>query len=306
MSVGNGSILNPRSVTWAGLVADAALAAAKMLGGIVFFSQTILADGLHSASDLVTDVAVLAGLRMASKPADGRHHYGHGRISTLVALFVGVVLLAAAGYIAIRAIYSLHELLTDSDALPVRGTVPFFLAAASVPVKELLFQITRYVGRRTGNVSLIANAWHHRSDAFTSVAAAAGLAGVAFGGPAWRFLDPLTAMALGTFLVVVAVRIMRKAASELIDRAPGAATLAAIKQLIATTPGVRGYHALRARQIGGKVVMDIHIQVDPELTVYQGHEIAAAVKHKVIEAESNVVEVVVHVEPDQQQPSGQE
>ena len=284
--------LTPHSVTWAAIVANAALAAGKISAGILCASQAILADGMHSASDLLTDMAVLAGLTVAEKPADHSHPYGHRRVTTLVAMFVGAVLLAAGGWIAYSAIVNLHH----PQGL-TRANLPFWIAVAAIPIKELLFQITVYVGRRRSDLSLLANAWHHRTDAFTSVAAAAGLAGVLLGGPQWQMLDALTAMVLSAFLMVVAVRIIRSSASELADRAPSPETLHGIKQAVNKTQGVTSFHAFRARQVGGKVEMDVHIQVAPDLTVGQGHDIASDVKCSIMKADGNIVEVVVHVEP---------
>ncbi len=274
------------------MFANGGLSVAKILAGILFYSQTILADGLHSISDLITDLVVLAGLKVSERPADEDHRYGHRRVSTLVAMFVGAALVIAASWIVFKAIISLHE-----PAQSVRGMVPFWVAVASVPVKEFLFQVTRYVGRRTSNVALLANAWHHRTDAFTSIAAAVGLAGVAFGGADWCFLDPLTAIVLAAFLLVVAVKIIAMSSSELIDRCPDAETMAGITDAVSRTPGVLSYHAVRARKTGGKVCMDIHIQVDPNQTVKQGHDIATAVRENVMAAESDVVEAIVHIEP---------
>ena len=284
--------LTPRSVTWLGLVADALLGSAKIVAGVVFASQAILADGFHSGSDLITDVAVLAGLGMSQRPADGSHPYGHRRISTLVAMFVGAGLLIVAGSIAYGAVLSLRTPHPQTKSL-----VPLALALTTVPVKELLYRLTRRVGVRTGDLSLTANAWHHRSDAFTSVAAATGLSVIAIGGPAWAFVDEATAMVLTGFLGVAAVKILRDSGAELIDRATAAATVAAIKQAVEQTDGVRDYHAVRARQVGGKVSMDIHVLVDPELTVREGHDIASAVEASVRGADPSVLEAIVHVEP---------
>ncbi len=284
--------LTPRSVTWLGLLADGSLSVGKLLAGWLFGSQAILADGLHSSSDLVTDLAVLAGLRMSQRPADRTHPFGHRRISTLVAMFVGAALLVAAASIAYRAVVSYRRVHP-----PLTSLLPLGLAVATIPVKELLFRLTRYVGRRCADTSLIANAWHHRSDALSSVAAAAGLTVVAVGGPGWAFVDHLTALVLGAFLLVVAVRILRDSAAELIDRAPRAETLDAIRRAVADTHGVRDHHAVRARHVGGKVSMDIHVLVDPELTVRDGHDIATAVEQRVRRADPSVLDVVVHVEP---------
>jgi cation diffusion facilitator family transporter len=285
-------MLTAKGVTWVGLVCNVALAAGKIAAGLIFASQAILADGLHGASDMITDLVVLIGLGASDREADGTHLYGHRRIGTLVAMFVGAALLAAAGIIAFGAIGSLR-----GGACPVVSIVPLCLAAATVPIKEVLFRITRAIAARDDNIALRANAWHHRSDALTSIAAAVGLAGVAIGGQQWAFLDALTGIVLAAFLSVVAVRIMHRAAGELVDAAPGAATVEAIRTILRRTEGVRDFHALRARLVGGKVAMDVHILVDPMLTVAEGHEIATKLKHHIMSGEQRVIEVVVHVEP---------
>jgi cation diffusion facilitator family transporter len=248
---------------------------------------------VHSLSDLLTDVAVLAGLRVSGKPADTDHHYGHLRVTTLVTMFVGAALLATAAWIAFRGIITLRE-----SHEPVRAVLPFWVAIVSVFSKEALYQMTVRVGRRVGDASIVANAWHHRSDSWTSIAAAAGLAGVALGGPSWAFLDHVTAVVLASFLLVIGAKILYDAAGELVDRAPDARTQAAIEAIVATTEGVRGYHAVRARRIGGKVAVDIRIHVGPELTVREGHDVATLVTRRLLECEHNVIEVVVHIEPE--------
>ncbi len=286
--------LTPRSVTWGSIVVNALMTAAKITAGFLSGSHAIFADGLHSASDMATDVAVLTGLRVANKPADRSHRYGHRRATTLAAMCVGAILLMAGGWIAVSSIRRLQEGATSIDA-----GLPFWVALASVPVKELLFRATRLVGRRENDLSLLANAWHHRTDAFTSIAAAAGLAGVLLGGPKWRLLDSLTGLVLSAFLMLVAIRIIRTSAGEMMDRAPSDETLAGIERAVGKTQGVRSYHAIRARQVGGKVEMDIHVQVAPELTVREGHDIASQVKHAAMAADPSVVEVIVHIEPAQ-------
>jgi len=285
-------VLTARSVTLAAIATDAAMSAAKLVVAVLSGSQAILADSLHGASDLVTDLVVLAGLAVSDKPADAHHHYGHRRVGTLVAMSVGATLLVAAAWIAYRSIVSMN-----APTSHIRPALPLWIAVASIPVKELLYQITRHVGHRESDLSLIANAWHHRTDALTSVAAAVGLAGVLLGGPEWQKLDALTALVLAAFLVLVAVRIIHKSAAELADHAPSPETLEAIQQAVRGTEGVKTFHAFRARQIGGKVEMDIHVQVDPDLSVGEGHDIASAVRRSVKDADRRVVSVIVHVEP---------
>jgi cation diffusion facilitator family transporter len=285
--------LTPKGVTWAGLICNIVLSAGKITAGLLFSSQAILADGLHGASDMISDLVVLIGLDASNRAADGCHPYGHRRVGTLAAMFVGAALLGAAMIIVFGAIGALH-----AGTCPVVSIIPFLLAVVTIPIKEILFRITRRVARKDDNIALRANAWHHRSDAVSSVAAAVGLAGVAIGGEQWAFLDSLTGIVLSAFLVVVAVKIMYQAASELVDRSPGQATLDGIRSVLRKTDGVRDFHALRARQVGGKVAMDVHILVAPDLTVAQGHEIAGSLKHHIMAHDQRVIEVVVHVEPE--------
>ena len=285
--------MEPVRVTWLGLVVNLALGVVKLAFGIALHAQALVADGLHSVSDLATDVAVLAGLRVSSKPPDADHHYGHRRITTLVTISIGAVLLGSAAWIIYEAIA------TYGQPHPLGNPeVAFWVAALSVAPKELLFRATRRAGLRAGDRSVIANAWHHRTDAFTSVAAAAGLGGVALGGQNWAFLDHLTAAILAAFLAVTAIRFIADSVAELVDAAPEAAAVRSIGEVIAGTPGVRDFHALRVRRLGGSLSLDVHILVDPEISVVRGHDLATMVENRLLSAAINVVEAVVHVEPN--------
>jgi cation diffusion facilitator family transporter len=294
-----GSGLTPRSVTWCGIGVNVALSAAKVGVGVTLRSHALLADGLHSVSDLVTDSAVLVGLHISSKPADEDHHYGHGRVTTLVTMFVGAALLATAGWIVYNAIVTYGE-----SHGPALGALPFWVALLSIAPKELLYRLTIRVGRESGDTSVIANAWHHRTDAFTSIAAAAGLAGVAFGGPEMAFLDHLTAVVLSAFLAVTAFRFISESVSELIDVAPDAAVMKRIERTVSETPGVVEHHRLRLRKMAGSVLVDVQVHVAPALSVVQGHDIASEVHERLLGCGCNVVEAIVHVEPVEDVPHG--
>ena len=297
MASGPWSSWTARRVTLVGLAINVVLTVGKVAAGLVFQSQAILADGLHSASDLVTDLAVLWGLRFSTRPADEDHPFGHLRAATLAAAFVGIMLALAAIWIVVQALWTLHERHSE-----VRALVPLAWAVASVVLKEGLFRVTRSVGERERDPSVLANAWHHRTDAFTSIAAAVGLAGVMVGGPPWAFLDHVTAVGLGVYLAYVAIGIVRESATELMDQAPRRQVLDPIERVVAETPGVLGFHAVRARRIAGRVSMDIHVQVDPDLTVRAGHAIATEVERRIRECCRDVVQIVVHVEPSDDEP----
>ena len=295
--------LSARGVTWLGVGANVLLMAVKTIGGYMLGSRALVVDGLHSASDLTTDFMVLLSVGVSRRPPDDCHPYGHRRIGTMLAMGVAAVLGAAAVWIFYVALTALGQPghatggLFGQTLSAEHGAWAMALAAMTIPIKEMLYRMTNCVGKRLQDLSLQANAWHHRSDAFTSVAATAGLAGVAFGGQKWAFLDDATALVLASFLLYVAIRISVRAIAELVDRAPDEAMQAVIRQTVVDTAGVRGFHALRARQTGGQIAVDVHVQVDPELTVQQGHDIATAVKRDVLAAGTHVVEVMVHIEP---------
>ncbi|MGQ9707248.1 MAG: cation diffusion facilitator family transporter [bacterium] len=286
-----------RRVTITGMITNILLVFGKVGAGIIGGSSAIIADGLHSLSDLASDVAVLWGISAAKQPPDEDHHYGHSRYETITALFVGILLLAAAIYIVTSALISLSEKHSS-----IRSWLPFWWAIASIILKELLYWWTRSVGRRFHNPAIIANAWHHRSDAISSVAAAAGIAGALIGGERWAFLDHLTAVILASFLIYIGIRIIRQSLEKLSDRAPKPQALAQLYQTIAQIPGVRSFHAFRARHTGAgnRIEMDVHIQVDPELSVRDGHEIATRVESEIRRSNPDVTTIIVHIEPPSQ------
>ena len=296
--VGKLSRVSGRSITIWGFVVNLVLAGAKIAAGAVFSCQTILADGVHSLTDMVSDIVVLASLKWGDLPPDNTHPYGHRRVHTLVAMFVGMGLLGAAGIIGFRAVASLHD---DSQNMIV-GFIPLSLAIITIPAKEILFHITRRVGLRMANPAVLANAWHHRTDAFTSLAATAGISGAMFAGAKWQMLDGLTAAVLAAFLLVAAIKMILQSCEELIDRAPADEQVAWLENIVSQTQGVRSSHAVRARKLGSKVEMDLHIRVDPNLTVEEGHNIASDAKRRILDADDSVQQVVIHIEPDRRGP----
>lgn len=283
-----------RGVTLWGLAINVVLTVGKIGVGLLSRSSAIVADGLHSTSDLASDVAVLWGIHAAKRPADADHHYGHARYEAIVALFVGLLLIAAACYVGIESLLTIGHRHGG-----IRNSWPFWVAVASIVLKECLYWLTRAVGRRYCNPAIVANAWHHRSDAFSSIAAAAGIAGTLVGGPRWAFLDHLTAVVLAAFLIVIGIRIARDSLRKLADTAPNPAAVEELRRAIAGIPDVRGHHALRARCAGAgdAIEMDVHVQVDPSLSVGRGHDIATLVEEEVRRVNPGVASVVVHVEP---------
>jgi cation diffusion facilitator family transporter len=285
-------MLAERRVTGLSIAVNTALGVGKAGVGLIGHSTALIADGLHSLSDLASDLAVLWSIRAARQPADADHHYGHQRYESLVTLFVGFLLVVAALYVGIHSLVTIGE----RHAGP-QNWWPFWVAVASIVLKEALFWVTRAVGIRTRNRAVIANAWHHRTDSFSSVAAAAGIAGTLLGGPRWQFLDHLTGVVLAAFLVYIGARIARDAARELSDRSPDPEQTRRMTEVVGSIPGVSGFHAFRARRTGGLVEVDIHVLVDPDITVRDGHSIATEVERRLQAEFAEITTVVVHVEP---------
>ena len=273
-----------------GALANLLLAALKIAGGIVGRSTAMLADGIHSLSDLLTDGVVLFTHKIGQLPADENHPYGHGRAETIGATLVGAVIIVAGLGLA----YESWEIIaTDAFRTPL---IPAALAAVvSIVVNENLFRYTRSAGEKTNSPSLVANAWHHRSDAISSVAALIGIGGAMAGYP---IMDPIAAILVSVMIIKVGYNIAFKGLSDLMDTALSEEETRRIETMINGLPGVIQTHNLRTRRIGGDVLMDVHILVDHEASVTEGHQVAESVRRKLIRAMNNVQDVLVHVDTE--------
>ena len=275
-----------RRVTLVGAVVNLLLSVGKIVGGIVGQSQALIADGVHSLSDLLSDALVLFASRWGSLEADHNHPYGHERIETLATLGVGLLLLAlGAGFL----IDSVGRLL-NPERLWTPGWLAFGLAVLSVLTKEGLYHYTVRVARQTGSSLLRANAWHHRSDAFSSVVVIIGIGG-ALAGLLW--LDAVAAAIVGIMLGWVGWRLLGEAATELVDTGLSQRELDALAETIDAVDGVRGHGRLRSRRMGGRIFVDVRVLVDGQLTVREGHKIAEQVRLRVIDQLPGNADVVV-------------
>jgi cation diffusion facilitator family transporter len=280
-----------RHVTRVGLVVNFFLATGKFLAGWLAGSRSLMADGVHSLSDMVTDVVVLVGAGMWTIPADARHPHGHGRIETLVSLIIGVALAGAGiglGWSALRAIH------WGEGSSPT--WLAFFTACVSVVVKEWLFRWTFRVGKKYRSSALLANAWHHRSDALSSLPVAVAVAGSRLY-PQWQYLDHIAAILVAALIIHVAWTIIVPAVAQLTDAGLSEEEVERIVRLVLETEGVRATHEIRSRFVGAKLQVDLHILVDPHLSVREGHRIATAVRDRLLQEVENLADVLVHVEP---------
>jgi cation diffusion facilitator family transporter len=277
-------------ITLWGLAANLLLAVVKFLGGVLGASQALVVDAVHSLSDSATDLAVLVGAMYWTAPADDDHPHGHGRIETIITCAIGITLAAVGLGLAYRALNSLRE----PAAVP--GWIAFYIACASMVGKEWLYRWTLHVGKRLRSSAVVANAWHHRSDALSSLPVAVAILGVQIA-PTWTFLDPVAATIVAVLIVQAAWKIVWPALRQLSDVGASEAEQAHFCSVALATEGVQAVHALRTRHIGHGLQLDLHVRVDPDLTVREGHDIAHAVKRRLLEEGAEVVDVLVHVEP---------
>ena len=280
-----------RRVTFAGILVNVAIAAAKAVAGVMSSSQALVADAVHSASDLVTDLVVVFSVRYWVAPADDDHPYGHGKIEALVTLVISAALVFAAWELARNAVMSLVR--GKSDATP--GAMALAVALGSIVLKEIVFIVTRAVARRVRSTALEANAWHHRSDALSSIPVAVAVA-VVWVCPSLWWVDAAGALIVSAFVLHVAWKLASPALQELTDAQIGSKA-DAVAAVALGVVGVKGVHKPRARRYGSSFQADIHIQVDGSLSVAEGHAIGHAVKEAVVNAGLDVDDVVVHVEP---------
>ncbi len=279
-------------ITWIGLLLNLLLGGSKVLGGWIFQSKALLADGAHSLLDLLTDVVVLVGLSLASKPEDANHLYGHHKFASFAKFLVGGLLLIFSLGLVLAALFDVRS----GQSQPHVGAA-LVIALISLVVKEALFWWTRAVARRLKSELIMANAWHHRMDSLSSLGVAIALLGIWLGGPQWAFLDGAVTLMLGGYLTFEACKIFFSACADLLDAAPKRAIIEDLREHVLPTPGAVAYHDFRVRRIGDLYEIDLHLQVDPAISVEAGHAIARAVKERMRDQHPEVSKVLIHVEP---------
>jgi cation diffusion facilitator family transporter len=276
-------------VTWVSVVANVALTAAQIAIGIIGHSQALVADGVHTLSDLITDFMVLYALKHGKKAADEEHPYGHARIETAVTLILGIVLFAVGAGIAVNA----GIRLSTATAFVIPSAITLWIAIVTLIAKEALYHYTMRTAQRYNSNMLRANAWHHRSDALSSLIVVAGIGGSLMG---FVYLDSIAAVIVALMVAKIGVELSWQALRELIDTGLSAKDLAAIRASILAVNGVKALHLLRTRRIGGRALVDVHIIVDSAIGVSEGHQIGEQVRHKLIAVRDEVADVMVHID----------
>ena len=284
-------------VTLTGSVVNLLLVGLKAVAGLVGHSAAMISDAVHSLSDFVTDIVVLVFVRVSARPQDEDHDYGHGKYETLATLFIGLALAAAAVGIVVSGAGKLARWLQGED-LPAPGKIALWAALGSIVAKELLFQYTRLKGKHLDSRALEANAWHHRSDALSSVGTAIGIGGAILLGSRWTVLDPLASIVVGAMLVKVAWDLLGPSFGELTDSSLPADMEQEMMDIIRGVPGVEDPHNLRTRRIGNRIAAEVHIRLDGALPLSEAHEKASEVERRFKERFGAQSHVIVHMEPN--------
>ena len=285
-----------RRATWIGFQINAVLMVLKIVFGFLGHSDALVADGVHSLSDFATDVIVLIFVGIAYQRADASHPYGHGKFETLASLLIALALMAVAVGIGLDA-YRKIAFALDGNLLPRPEAVTLLVAAVSIGAKEWLYRYTVRVAQTVKSPALEANAWHHRSDAFSSVATLAGVSLAYALGENWRVVDPVVSLIIAAFIVTSAVLIALPSINDLLERSLPDCEVQRISHTIAAVPGVENFHRLRTRRNGHAYIIDVHVRVCPDITVTAGHEIATAVERAVAALFDNDAVTNVHIEP---------
>ncbi len=283
-------------VTLVGGIANLLLLLFKFVAGILGASAAMIADAVHSFSDFLTDVIVVVMVRISSRKEDADHHYGHGKFETLATVIIGVVLIVVALGIMKNGASAILNVVRG-DVIPAPGLLALVAAMVSILIKELLYRYTVVKGGALQSPSMVANAWHHRSDAFSSMGTALGIGGAILLGEEWRVLDPVAAVVVSLFILKVAFRLSRAGLDELLEKSLPAEVETRMREIMLSVPEVLEPHHLRTRRIGSQCSVDVHIRMDGNMTLAESHAIATEVERKIKSEFGAETYVNIHMEP---------
>ena len=283
-------------MTLVGSAGNAALLTFKFIAGVMGNSSAMIADAVHSLSDFITDIVVVVFVGISAKPQDTSHDYGHGKFETIASFLIGLALVAAATGIVVTGALKLLAWWGGAE-LESPGWIALWAAVLSVVIKELLYQYTARRGRKLDSQVMIANAWHHRSDALSSVGAAVGIGLALWLGQHWAVFDPLASVVVGLMLMRVAYKLLKTSINELTESSLPAETEQEIEQIILSFGDVRQPHNLRTRRIGNRIAIEAHVRMDGRLPLETVHERATTIERKLKERFGNNTHVTLHMEP---------
>lgn len=283
-------------ITLLGSFANFLLLLLKFFAGIIGNSAAMIADAVHSLSDFVTDIVVIVFVRFSNKPKDEFYDYGYGKYETLATAIIGVFLFIVGFGILWSGAGSIHRFYTTGE-LEQPGMLALVMALASIVVKEILYRITAATGRKVNSQVVVANAWHHRSDALSSIGTAIGIGGAIFLGEGWQVLDPIAAIIVSFFIMKVAIQLLIPSFGELLEKSLPADVEKKIENIILSFPGVTEPHHLRTRRIGKYYAIEVHLRMDGNITLRKAHDTATAIEHKIKADFGEQTLINIHLEP---------
>ena len=283
-------------ITWIGSIVNFLLVVLKFIAGIVGHSSALVADAVHSLSDFITDIIVIVFVKISGKPEDDDHRYGHGKYETLATALIGIALFAVGGGLLLSGATKVIEVIKGA-VLPAPSMVALIVAAISILSKEVLYRYTVKVGKNLNSQAVIANAWHHRSDAFSSIGTLVGIGGAIFLGEKWRILDPIAAIVVSGFIIKVAIDLIKPCVDELLERSLPAETEAQILDIIGSFTEVTSPHHLRTRRIGNHIAIEVHLRMDGNMSLENAHSIATRVEKRLKAEFGADTHIGIHMEP---------
>lgn len=282
--------------TWIGFFANLLLSAGKIAAGIIGRSGAMIADGIHSISDFVTDLVVMIFVKVSAMPKDEDHDYGHGKFETLATIIIGLALFCVAVGIFWKNV-CLVAAAVNGQSLEQPEAIAFVAAAVSIVIKEALYQYTRRVGERVDSAVVVANAWHHRSDALSSIGTLLGIGGAYFLGQKWAVLDPIAALIVSILIGKVAYELITPGIGEMLERSLPKEQEDEIEQIVLSNKHFSDVHNLKTRRIGSGIAIELHVRVPGNMTVSESHEATVDVEHRLRERYGQRTQVILHVEP---------
>ena len=283
-------------ITLLGSVVNVALTLLKFAAGIIGCSAAMIADAVHSLSDLLTDFVVLVFVKISSRPADSEHPYGHGKYETLATAIVAIALLAAGGVLAAEGIQKIVGVMRG-EPLTMPGRIALWAALISIAAKELIYQLTVRVARRVDSSALEANAWHHRTDALSSVTTAIGIGGALIFGGTWAVLDPIAAVLVSIFIIIAACKLLHGAIQELLEQRLPEEVEQQIREIVETDQDMTEMHKLRTRRVGNVYSIEMHLRMHGDVSLYEAHRHSMVLEQKLRERFGEQTMVTIHLEP---------
>lgn len=290
-------------VTLLGSIVNVFLLLIKLAAGILGHSSAMVADAIHSLSDFLTDIVVILFVRWSGKPADEDHDYGHGKYETIATSLIGMALLIVAIGLGWNSMQTMWQWFTGYT-LPLPETIALWTALISILLKEWIFRITRRVARLTDSQALEANAWHHRSDALSSIAALAGIGGAILLGDQWAVLDAVAALAVSIYIAVMAIRLIRQSYGELLEESLPAETERHIREIVYGDNHVNDVHNLYTRRIGSSIAIEMHLRLPGSMSLKEAHDHVSAIEDRLIETYGDNTHIMIHIEPEKENDTG--